>query len=209
MIGVCKDTCIIRDDTGQYYNAPALVYSNGLFKDLTFIATHDSPPAYADREDAAHKSHALHMDCGTQDVRFEDCVFISYQAPAVGIGCYQDVKYYFKNCEMYSYTPPYDTTDTDNRTNFSLLCNYGGLFAHSNTNNNITNQRLILDNCRVYSQNGNKGMWIATAGSFVNCEMLVSLMNTMAISYAEGSEKANISSPITIQPESFGNNFEI
>lgn len=210
MIGECKHDCIIRDDSGQYYNAPALVYTDGMFKNLKFIATHDNPPAIADRENAKHKSYALHMDCGTQDVLFEDCVFTSYQAPAVGIGCYQDVKYHFKNCEMYSYAPPFDGIDhkDDYKTNFSYLANYGGLFAHSNVENNITNQRLILDNCRIYSDNSDKALWIATAGEYQNSEMLITCINTMAISNAVGSKKASIDSKLTITPDSYGNNWD-
>ena len=210
IIGKSKHDCIVRDDSGQYYNAPALVFTNGLIKNITFIATHDNPPDIDDRENAKHKSYAVHMDCGTQDVLYEDCVFISYQAPAVGIGCWQDVKYHFKNCEMYSYAPPFDGIDhkDDYKTNFSYLTNYGALFVHSNTSNNITGQRFILDNCRMYSQNGNKGLWIATAGEYLNSDMKVSLINNMAISMAESSTKASIDSKITVTPDSYGNNWD-
>lgn len=206
MIGECKHDCIIRDDSGQYYNAPALVYTNGMFKNLTFLATHDNPPA--NPENAKHKSYALHMDCGTQDVLFEDCVFTSYQAPAVGIGCYQDVKYHFKNCEMYSYAPPFDGIDhgNDYGTNFSYLADHGGLFCHSNTGNNKTNQRIILDNCRIYSKNGKKGLWITVAGEFENSEMLVTCINTMALNGKDGV-KAEIHQSLTITPDSYGNNW--
>lgn len=207
MIGECKHDCIIRDDSGQYYNAPALVYTNGMFKNLTFLATHDNPPA--NPENAKHKSYALHMDCGTQDVLFEDCVFTSYQAPAVGIGCYQDVKYHFKNCEMYSYAPPFDGIDhgNDYGINFSYLADYGGLFCHSNTGNNKTNQRIILDNCRIYSENGKKGLWITYAGDFLNSEMLVTCINTMALSKAEGGFNAVIDAKMTVTADSYGNNW--
>lgn len=210
IIGKNKHDCIVRDDSGQYYNAPALVFTNGLIKNITFIATHDNPPDMDDRENEKHKSYAVHMDCGTQDVLYEDCVFISYQAPAVGIGCWQDVKYHFKNCEMYSYAPPFDGIDhkDDYKTNFSYLTNYGALFIHSNTSNNITGQRLILDNCRMYSQNGDKGLWIATAGEYLNSDMKVSLINNMAISMAENGIKASIDSKITVTPDSYGNNWD-
>ena len=206
MIGECKHDCIIRDDSGQYYNAPALVYTNGMFKNLTFLATHDNPPALADRENAKHKSYALHMDCGTQDVLFEDCVFTSYQAPAVGIGCYQDVKYHFKNCEMYSYCPAYDETDPDYRTNWSWLANYGALFCHSNTNNNITNQRIILDNCRMYSKYGDKGLWITYAGEFVDSEMFATVIGNVAMN-KDNIPSASIHSSITVTADSYGNNW--
>lgn len=206
MIGECKHDCIIRDDSGQYYNAPALVYTNGMFKNLTLLATHDNPPALADRENAKHKSYALHMDCGTQDVLFEDCVFTSYQAPAVGIGCYQDVKYHFKNCEMYSYCPAYDETDPDYRTNWSWLANYGALFCHSNTNNNITNQRIILDNCRMYSKYGDKGLWITYAGEFVDSEMFATVIGNVAMN-KDNVPSASIHSSITVTADSYGNNW--
>lgn len=206
MIGKCKHDCTIRDDSGQYYNAPALVYTNGMIKNLTFLATHNSPPESP--ENAKHKSYALHMDCGTQDVLFEDCVFTSYQAPAVGIGCYQDVRYHFKNCEMYSYAPEWDGVDhgNDYGTNFSYLANYGGLFCHSNTGNAKTNQRIILDNCRIYSENGTRGLWITTAGDFAASEMLVTCINTMALNGKDGV-KAEIHPSLTITPDSYGNNW--
>lgn len=206
MIGKCKKTCIIRDDTGQYHNAPALVYTNGTLKNLTFIATHNNPPS--NPENAKHKSYALHMDCGTQDVRYEDCYFESHQAPAVGIGCYQDAKYHFVNCEMHSFAPEWDGIDhqTDYANNYSYLSNYGGLFCHSNTENGKTNQRIILDNCRIYSANGTRGLWITTAGEFLESEMLVTCINTMALNGKDGV-KAEINPKLTITPDSYGNNW--
>ena len=206
MIGKCKKTCIIRDDTGQYHNAPALVYTNGTLKNLTFIATHNNPPS--NPENAKHKSYALHMDCGTQDVRYEDCYFESHQAPAVGIGCYQDAKYHFVNCEMHSFAPEWDgiAHQTDYANNYSYLSNYGGLFCHSNTENGKTNQRIILDNCRIYSANGTRGLWITTAGEFLESEMLVTCINTMALNGKDGV-KAEINPKLTITPDSYGNNW--
>lgn len=206
MIGKCKKTCIIRDDTGQYHNAPALVYTNGTLKNLTFIATHNNPPS--NPENAKHKSYALHMDCGTQDVRYEDCYFESHQAPAVGIGCYQDAKYHFVNCEMHSFAPEWDGIDhqIDYANNYSYLSNYGGLFCHSNTENGKTNQRIILDNCRIYSANGTRGLWITTAGEFLESEMLVTCINTMALNGKDGV-KAEINPKLTITPDSYGNNW--
>lgn len=205
MVGKCKKTCVIRDDTGEYQNAP-LVYTNGMIKNLTFLATHDSPPE--NPENAKHKSYAVHMDCGTQNVRYEDCYFESHQAPAVGIGCYQDAKYHFVNCEMHSFAPEWDGIDhqTDYANNYSYLSNYGGLFCHSNIDNGKTNQRIILDNCRIYSTNGTRGLWITTAGEFLESEMLVTCINTMALNGKDGV-KAEINPKLTITSDSYGNNW--
>lgn len=206
LIGINKHDCIIKDDSGEYYTPPAEIRTNGLIKNLTFIATHDNPPAI--KENAKHKSYAIHLDYGVENLTIEDCICISYQAPAIGIGLHQGETIKLKNCDLYSYAPVFDGIDhvTDYETNYSYLTNYGAVFCHSASADNVSVQNFIMDNCRLISQDGDKGLWLSVAGNFVNCEMDVTSYNTMAYSRKIGGVKVSRDNRITITGDSFGNN---
>ena len=206
LIGVNRETCIVRDDSGEYLTPPANGRFVGLIKGLTIIATHDSPPATP--ENAKRKAYAIHLDSGKCVLLVDDCKLVSYQAPAAGIGLYQDSVVKFRNCDFYSHAPVFDDSNDPNdyQTNYSYLSNYGALFCHSNTADNVTNQNLILDNCRFYSTNSDKAVWVSKSGNFVNCEMNLTVINCMAISEAAGSVKFSVGAGITLTPDSYGNN---
>lgn len=178
IIGVNKETCIIKDDSGEYYTPPAEIRTNGIIKNLTFIATHDNPPLIP--ENARHKAYAVHSDYGPENVAYENCTMISYQAPAIGIGGAQNKTIIFKNCEFYSYAPAYNDINSPNdyQVNYSYLSNYGAFFYHTQPAENITGQKLIMDKCNVYSQNGDKSLWI-DKGTVVSYGCEVTITNSV------------------------------
>lgn len=193
IIGVNKNECIIKSDNGEYYTPAAEIKTNGLIKNLTFMATHENLPTTP--ENADHKAYAIHSDYGVEDCTYEDCIMISYQAPAMGIGGAQNKKIKIRNCQLYSYA----TSD------FGTLVNHGALFYHTQPSENITGQELLVENCYVYSENGNKSLWIDKGSvSSLGCE--VTLINNMF--YGKVCKTAVDVDLDLLTDESFGNNVE-
>jgi hypothetical protein len=189
IIGINKYECIIKDDTGNYLTPPAKIRTNGLIKNLTFIATHENEVWESDRR----KAYAIHLDFGTENLRIEDCICVSYQAPAIGIGMHADEKIHIKDCELYSYA----TSD------YGSLVDYGGLYCHSRNADNIMGQEITIENTRIYSQNGNKAALIQKLGE--GGEFLFRSINSTYYSYSDGVG-AVINNTATLTPDSHGNN---
>ena len=187
LIGIDKNNTIIQDDTGNYSNCPAEIRTNGIISNLTFIATHDTP------QEASRFSYAVHMDFGNQNVTFDNCKLVSFQAPAAGIGLYQDDFITFKNCELLSFA--------DN--NFGNFYNLGALYVHSNINPNILNQNLTLINNTIQSKSSNRGsVFLDNIGE--NGEFNLTAYNNMC--YDLSYNKLITLNGITLTPQSFNNN---
>jgi hypothetical protein len=138
LVGLNKNTCIIRDDSGQYNNAPLEIEGEAYIANLTFISTHDNDQVTA--VDSL-RGYAVHSDYdGVGTTEFNNCVFISNQNAAIGIGLHQDQTLKLVNCELYSYTPLAS----------SMTAN-GALFCHSAVASGVTGQHLIVDNCKIVS----------------------------------------------------------
>lgn len=195
LIGVNQNTCIIQSDSGEYYTPAAEINITGLVKNLTFISTHNAPPDNA--ENATHKAYAVHSDYGKEDCQYEDCTFISYQAPAVGIGGAKDKHIRFRNCHMYSYAPL--------EGDYSGLVNFGGLFYHLMAGDGITGQIFEMENCVVYSQNGDKAVWI-TVSSATNYEQETHLRNNCF--YGDTCGKTVLIDSAMLSADCYGNNVE-
>jgi len=97
LIGINKETCIVRDDTGDYYKAPINMSGNVKIENLTVIATHDADTMQELR------SYAVHHDfAGEGKSVIKNCKLISYQASALGIGLQNNQQLEIDGVEMYS-----------------------------------------------------------------------------------------------------------
>lgn len=198
IIGTDPYRCVVQDDTGNYHTPPAEVRTDGVIYGIGFIATHDNPTP--DDCGSNHKSYAMHIDFGACDLKLEWCRFISYQAPGIGMGLAQDMKVKIKNCDIESYA----TAD------YGGLVNFGGLFVHSQDAADITGQILILDNCRVFSQNGDKAAWFSHMSSGTSSWKITSY-NSMFYGATCGkvvsiTKEADVAELPTITADSYGNN---
>lgn len=174
MIGMGK--VVIKDDTGDYRTPPAEIRTVGTIRNIDFIATHDTPFSDPTEAALARRSYAVHMDFGGyQNVLFEDCGFYSKHGPALGIGLHQDERIVMRRCIVETIADPA----------FGGLANYGAFFAHSSSQNGITNQGIVLDDVWIYAPvgvptdaghggpNGGCGLWVSVAGSFVDSSMFI------------------------------------
>jgi hypothetical protein len=136
MQGTNKTTCIVRDDSGNYFNAPLTISGNGNISNLTFISTHD-------KSNYGVPSYAMHSDSnGSGTLTFTNCNFTSYQNSAVGIGMHQSQTIIFDSCQF--------TKDAS----FDASHNSGAFYCHNAVASNTTNQHLIIKNSQMTTNLG-------------------------------------------------------
>ena len=203
LIGVNKKTCIVRNDTGYYDNAPLEISGDVMVKNLTFIATHD---ATKDVPVDSLRSYAVHADFeGAGTAEFIDCDMISMQNAAFGSGLHQDQTIKLIRCNLFSHTP----------AESSMLIN-GSLLCHSAVAGNTSNQHLIIDDCRVESDLS-YAVYINDAnqmfGDKTGTDMDVTFYNNLFYSHEKGKTGVihkdpglGFSGTIKLNPRSFGNN---
>jgi len=136
MQGTNKDTCIVRDDSGDYHNAPLTISGSGKISNLTFISTHN-------KADYKIPSYAVHCDAnGAGTLIFSNCKLVSYQNSAVGIGLHQNQTLIFDNCEFRKIS------------SYNANYNSGAFYCHNAQNSNVTNQHLIVKNSKITTNMG-------------------------------------------------------
>lgn len=200
IVAIDKFNTIVKEDTGEYPNATE-IHTNGIIKNIYFSATHENP--VSSPESNRRKSYAMHCDFrgindASMNLQFEDCIFESYNGPAVGLGVHQDQTIKFKDCQFYSHSTP----------DYGGLMNHGAFYAHSSTLANKMNMKLIIDNCRIYTDNSMQGSLIvqhlSTGGQFT-----LTAINNIIVSYANPPFKVsfhNNNGKVILSDESFGNN---
>jgi len=201
IVGVNKQDCIIINHSGNYLTPPLYICAPCYLAKLTVIATHEDS---IETDKALWKSYAVHADDNTFGTyEFFDCKFESYCMASIGNGLGQDQTLILRSCEILSHA------DID-----SPWVNHGALYSHNDLQV-TTNQKLIVDNCRIISDNG-QAMYISDAGT-VGSIMDVEFTNNMLYSNTLG--KTNIvrkttpvtsgkfsGASITLNAKSYGNN---
>ncbi|MDN5945850.1 MAG: hypothetical protein L0I00_11660, partial [Lactiplantibacillus plantarum] len=203
LIGVNKKTCIVRNDTGYYNDAPLEIEGDVMVKNLTFIATHD---ATTNVPVDSLRSYAVHADfAGAGTAEFIDCDMISMQNAAFGSGLRQDQTVKLIRCNLFSHTP----------AESSMLIN-GSLYCHSAVAANTSNQHLIVDDCHVesdlswatYINDANQ-----TNGDKTGTDMDVAFYHNLFYSHEKGKtgiihidSGTGFSGAIKLNPMSYGNN---
>lgn len=197
IVGVNKVTCILRDDSGQYLNAPLRVEGNCYIHNMTIIATHDDDQTTSVDSLRAYAVHA--DDPGEGTAEFNNCVMISYQNAAIGSGLHTNQTLKLINCELYSYCP-----------NESTMKENGALFIHDGQN--AINQNVIVKNCTIKSLFGKSmylnGHWgTEVNASFYNNSFWCEETGTNSIRLDVGN--GGISNKIKLTGDSYGNNVDI
>ena len=188
ILGTNKYTSKIKDDTGHYVTGSCDIWNKGIIENLTIEVSHEN-----DISESHRKAYALHFDFGQCDTEVRNCILISHQAPAVGVGLYQDTTIKFKDCDLYNLCP----------SDYGTLVNYGAIFCHSQNAVNVSNQNVELENCKVISLNSDKAAWFSKIGT--GGEMIVESINTMYYSHKEGIGSKVVNNA-TLSPYSYGNN---
>lgn len=130
IVGINKETCILQNDTGDYFTPPLEIAGKSSIYNMTIIATHDNGI------NNAYQSYAVHHDFEGEGISvIDNCKLVSYQNSAIGIGLHNNQTLIINNCELYSSTS-------------------AGMFAHNRQKNDAINQKLIVKNTKVESLSG-------------------------------------------------------
>ena len=170
LVGVNRDTCIIRDQSGKYANSPLLINGTFTIENLTIIANHDNAgswyPTWVVGQNSTFASYCVHADGGIgtaenpQYGHFINCTFYSECNHAVGTGIHPYQTLCFENCEFVRYV-----TDS----NYLNEGYQGAMGCHSEVTGAVeteAEEHLILKNCE-FAFNGDKALqlWHYHAGS--------------------------------------------
>ena len=181
LIGIDKYNCVIKDDKGDYTTPPAEILTNGIIKNLSFVASKSNQSATATKG-----AYAVHIDAEPvgnvgYNMRFEDCIFESDQTSGVGIGLHNACHLTFKNCEFIS-TAAESYSPHAGYTNLTYLGSFG---CHSSTDSTDTDQELVLIDCVGISKETSP----YNMSTNVDCYMTVKAFgNTF---WCEGTNQAN------------------
>lgn len=211
LIGVNKNTCIIKNANANYYKAPLSTNGAGYFANLSFISTSEHD------EEADLTSYAMHYegDSAGGTCEFHNCYFYSDNNSAVGIGMRKNETLIFNQCEIVKAdTKPYPA---------------GAFYCHSSQFNNHSNQHIIVKDCIITSQSGaflsiDDSNTIPDIGEMGNTggEMDITFINNNFYSGTLGKSDDGVglrgASPmndncivgsVVLHPRSFGNNVEL
>jgi hypothetical protein len=209
IVGINKKTCIIRDDSGAYANAPVNMGGGNHLFNLTIIATHDELPEGFTGE----PSYAVHHDfAGEGESTISNCILKSYQSAAVGIGTQPNQQLTIENCDILTDTT--GVTYTSNTRPALLFHPYVYTGLH---------QKLIVQNCRIhcnYSRvlsiiDSNNNGYPGSTGD--NRDTTITFYNNMFWSDSAGKtnviykpqgplEAGRFEGYITLTTDSYGNN---
>ena len=210
LIGVNKNTCIIKNANANYYKAPLSTNGAGYFANLSFISTSEQD------EEADLTSYAMHYEGdGVGTCEFYNCYFHSDNNSAVGIGMRKNETLIFNQCEFSKAdTKPYPA---------------GAFYCHPSQFNNHSNQHIIVKDCIITSQSGaflsiDDSNTIDGIGEMGNTggEMDITFINNNFYSGTLGKSDDGVglkgASPmndnciigsVVLHPRSFGNNVEL
>jgi len=131
LVGIDKNTCIIRNDEGDYWRPPINIDANNNVSNLTVISTADAPTGGS----PGFSPYAIHADSGSTEGTSElyNCHLIGEANVALGIGLHNNQTLIVNGCDIDSI--------------------YNGMTAHNWQLSGAVNQRLIVKNNHVKSGN--------------------------------------------------------
>jgi hypothetical protein len=216
LVGVNKHTCIIKNDTGNYYTPPLNLGGNAYIANLTIIATHDNPTEQSGKtfgDPDYLPSYGIHMDDIGEGVNeIYNCVVTSYHNAAIGMGLHNNQTNIINGCELYKLddSSPYK----------EQLAFIGALIAHNFQLSGSTNQKLIVKNSYIYSNYG-VAMRLVDANhdvggsadderdtvfSFYNNVIFSETLKKACVTYTPSPETGCLAGYITLGEDSYGNN---
>lgn len=214
LVGVNRETCIIRDDSGEYNNAPVRIQGNSYVANLTLIATHrDASDFIVEGVLQRNAAYAIHIDDAHADDDNDyvctvfNCKLYSEQSAAAGIGLQKNQTVNIESCELIRNEP----SDMDGVTIKDGVWGYkassGALFFHAKYNGNYTDengyQRIVMRNCVLKSNRENVVRGDA-GGSEAQVEMLFA--HNVGYSTVNGATASIAMTSATLSPLSYGNN---
>ena len=204
IIGIDKEHCIIRSDSGNYKLPCGEPLTNGIIKNLKFIMTNEDQDF-----SATQGGYCLHIDCKPlNDVGYtmliEDCDFEDSSGPCLGIGVHA-------NCDLQVRRCRFNTTlaaDYNPHEGYTNLVNYGAVFCHTSTSATAPNQRFTLEDCVGVCAEGDKALRINVTTQYdpSTSSFVYTLLRNIFWNTSLAAPGYQISSSLTANPMNFGNN---
>jgi pectin methylesterase-like acyl-CoA thioesterase len=135
IIGVNRDTCIIRDDSGRYNNDPIKI-SGGKWRleNLSLISTHSKAGSWTPSWVFPDlPSYALHIDNGSAGGEgiVENCYLYCENLNAIGAGTHNGEKIQIINCEIVRNTTDANYVSSDYKG--AVACHSPNIYDDSET----------------------------------------------------------------------------
>ena len=214
IVGTDRNQCIIIDNSGDYRRAPIRVSGNAYIANLTLIATHKNAKNYVTNGNLnVNPSYALHIDDRHPDdnknyrCTIENCILISQQNPAVGIGLDKNQIIELINCEcIRDQTDDLDNIASISSNVFAWKPNGGAVFYHAqypHYTDDSGSQTLRVKNCII--KNNRNNTIAGEAGSSLDSNVVLELIGNSGYALNGLAWDKNLSSAV-ISPLSNGNN---
>ena len=214
LTGTDRNNCVIIDNSGEYNRAPIRASGNIYIANLTLIATHNNARNYVtDGNLNVNPSYALHIDDRHPDdnktykCTVENCVLISQQNPAVGIGLDKNQIVELINCEcVRSQTPDMNNITSFSSNVYAWKPDGGAIFYHAQyphyTDDNGT-QTLRVKNCII--KNNRNNTIAGEAGSTLDGNVVLELIGNSGYALNGLAWDKSLANAV-ISPLSYGNN---
>lgn len=215
LIGMNRNTCIIKNTNGEYSTCPLRISGNAYISNLSLISNHDSNNTLViDGVVQKNLSYGLHIDDRHFDddkeyrCTVENCYIYSEQNPAVGIGLDKNLIVELINCECISNISEdirQATTKLD--TVWGWKPDGGAIFFHALYSGSYTNdegyQKLIIKNCII--RNNTSNVIYGEPGGMTE-KVTLEFINNVGCSEQNGLTIFQGLKNATISPLSYGNN---
>lgn len=133
IVGVCKDTCILINGTGNY-DTPPLEMNIGSIENMTIIADNYAPTIPDPSENHNHAAYGIHIEYANADpytIRISNCKIVSKWSAGIGLGLRYNQTVIIDNCELISECVRIWSEWSN------IWVEMGGLFFHNDAASNI------------------------------------------------------------------------
>lgn len=150
LVGICKDTCILTNGTGNYLTPP-LEANIGSVENLTIIADNYAPTVLDPSENQNRAAYGIHIEYENSTpytFRITNCKIVSKWSAGLGIGLRYNQSVIIENSELISECVRIWSTWS------SQWVEMGGLFFHNDAASGLEGTgKLIVNNTKL---NGKK-----------------------------------------------------
>lgn len=199
-IGESKEGTIIRTKTGAYSYPPFKIHhGNVLVANLTAIADHSANADFV-YDTANPMAYAFHIDGGSVGgvVHVKNCIAISHQCSAFGMGTIPNSRVRLENVDAYSYTA----------SDAGLSLTLGAILLHTASTAlypTVGTENIDMINVRAYAENTEDVITFNNSNS--TNPLGIKSISVMTVSGVSNDRNALVHLPnhYTIDPTSCGN----
>ena len=170
IIGLDKNTCIVRNDNGNYTtnpyidNAPLKLSGKVLVSNLTIISTDEQ------NNTGNGVAYCVHVDSDANEgdiMEIRDCILYNNHGACIGIGLRQGFTLKIVGCEVKSDLKSDDLTQTWQ----------GAIICHDQLKSDVTNENLFIKDCLVESNS--EVCIVVNSATYKNSIDLIAIGNTI------------------------------